>query len=67
MYKLKASEKVEKAVLRMKEQDCDFKSQQHEYEREIRHLRLLLKEKEENLDSMAGERRYCRFYPIKNK
>ena len=49
---------MDKAVCRLKEQDHDFKGQQQEYEREIRHLRLLVKEKEELLDSANGEKRY---------
>ena len=41
----------------MKEQDNDFNLQRQEYEREIGHLRLLLREKEEIFNSLAGEKK----------
>ncbi len=41
----------------MKVQDDDFKDQRGEYEREIRHLRLLLKEREQLIDNMSGEKK----------
>ena len=44
-------------VFRMKERDSDFSQQRHEYERELKHLRLMLKEKQQVLDLMSGEKR----------
>lgn len=42
---------------RLKEQEDDFKDQKAEYEREIRHLRLLLREREDKLENLVGEKR----------
>ena len=41
----------------MKELDEDFNMRKSEYEREIKHLRLLLREREDMLESVAGEKR----------
>ena len=46
---------------RLKEQDDAFNRQRQEYEREIRHLRLMLKEKEELIREMEGEKKYVHF------
>ena len=54
---MKASEKLEKAQDRLKEQDEMFNRQRQEYEREIKHLRLLLREKDDELEASSGERR----------
>ena len=42
----------------MKEQDDDFNKQRQEYEREIKHLRLLLRERQEVIDSVLGDKRW---------
>ncbi|ELT93187.1 hypothetical protein CAPTEDRAFT_223993 [Capitella teleta] len=55
--KLKATEKLEKAALRMKEQDNDFSQQKHEYERQLQHLRLMVQEKQDLLSTLNGEKR----------
>ncbi|KAK2147817.1 hypothetical protein LSH36_532g01045 [Paralvinella palmiformis] len=57
LVKSKAVDKLEKAILRMKEQDDDFNKQRLEYEREIKHLRLLLRERQEMIDSALGDKR----------
>ena len=44
-------------MYRMKEQDDDFNKQRLEYEREIKHLRLLLRERQEMIDSALGDKR----------
>ena len=43
--------------VRLKEQDELFNNQKKEYEREITHLRLLVKEKEELLQSVFSDKR----------
>ena len=42
----------------MKEQDMSFNQLKHEYEREIKHLRVLLQEREEMMQMVAGEKKY---------
>ena len=41
----------------MKQQDTDFVQQKHEYEREIKHLRHLVREKEDAVYSLNGEKK----------
>ena len=57
LYKVKVSDKLEKAQSRLKEQDEDFNRQRQELEREIKHLRLLLRERDEMLDSATGQKK----------
>ncbi|KAL8616287.1 hypothetical protein ACOMHN_056230 [Nucella lapillus] len=57
MYKLKASAKIQTVSDRLKEQDDMFNRQRQEYEREICYLRSLLKEKEERIGQMKGEKK----------
>ena len=57
LYKLKLIQKLERAADRLKEQDDAFNSQRREYEREIKHLRLLLREKDDQIHSASGERK----------
>jgi hypothetical protein len=45
------------SVCRLKEQDDSFNRQRQEYEREIRYLRLMLKEKEELIREIEGDKR----------
>ena len=42
---------------RLKQQDEDFNILREEYEREIKHLRLLLREREDELNVFAGEKK----------
>lgn len=48
-------------LCRLKEQDDSFNRQRQEYEREIRYLRLLVKEKEELIREMEGDKKYAKF------
>ncbi|XP_076470081.1 uncharacterized protein LOC143300357 isoform X2 [Babylonia areolata] len=57
MYKLRASAKLQTVSEKLKEQDDLFNHQRQEYEREIGYLRCLLKEREERISQMKGERR----------
>ncbi|KAK7499010.1 hypothetical protein BaRGS_00009819 [Batillaria attramentaria] len=57
MYKIKASAKLEEVAQKLKEQDEAFNRQRQEYEREIRYLRLLVKEKEETIAGMEGAKK----------
>ena len=43
---------------RLKEQDCDFSHQRQEYERQVEHMRLMIKEKQDMLDCLSGEKRF---------
>jgi len=51
-------------MYRMKEQDDDFNKQRLEYEREIKHLRLLLRERQEMIDSALGDKRWALLFYI---
>ncbi|XP_076448948.1 centrosomal protein of 89 kDa-like isoform X3 [Babylonia areolata] len=53
-YKLRASSKLQTVADRLKEQDDSFNRKRQEYEHEIRHLRVLLKEKEGMIAEMEG-------------
>ena len=57
MYKNKASDKLEKAQLRMKEQDDDFNMQRQEFHREMAHLRNMLKEREQMMETVIMEKK----------
>ncbi|XP_070188223.1 centrosomal protein of 89 kDa-like isoform X2 [Littorina saxatilis] len=57
MYKMKASAKLQTVAEKLKEQDDSFNRQRQEYEREIRYLRLLVKEKEELINEMEGAKK----------
>ena len=57
MYKCKAADKLELASMRMKEQDDDFNTQRQEFHREIVHLRNMLKEREQMMESVAMEKK----------
>ncbi|CAL1545492.1 unnamed protein product [Lymnaea stagnalis] len=52
LYRMKASAKLNTVAERLKEQDDAFNSKKKEYEREIHYLRLLLKEKEEIIETL---------------
>ena len=45
-------------LCRLKEQDDCFNQQRQEYEREIRYLRMLVKEKEALIAEMEGDKKY---------
>ena len=57
LQKLKLADVLNKAADRMKEQDKDFGSQKAEYEREMKHLRLLLRERDDHVELLSGEKR----------
>ncbi|XP_005090564.1 centrosomal protein of 89 kDa isoform X1 [Aplysia californica] len=57
LYRMKASAKINTVADRMKEQDEAFVSQKKEYDREIQYLRLLLKEKEEIIQSLESDKK----------
>ena len=48
---------ISTSFVRLKEQDELFNNQKKEYEREITHLRLLVKEKEELLQTVFSDKR----------
>ncbi|XP_064611237.1 centrosomal protein of 89 kDa-like [Liolophura sinensis] len=56
-YKVKAAAKLNTVAARFSEQEEKFQSERLEYEREIKHLRLLVKEKELMLQSADTEKR----------
>ncbi len=49
------SDKV--VVFRLKQQEDEFGRQREEYEREVKHLRLLLKERDDQLVLATGEKK----------
>ncbi|XP_070575723.1 centrosomal protein of 89 kDa-like isoform X1 [Ptychodera flava] len=57
MYKMKAEEKYGSFALKMQEKEEDHSSKLQEYERQIRLLQVLVKEKQEALDTLAQEKR----------
>ncbi|PVD20561.1 hypothetical protein C0Q70_18717 [Pomacea canaliculata] len=57
MYKIKAFSKLQMLADKLKEQDESFNRQRQEYEREIRYLRLVIKEKEDIINSIEGAKR----------
>ncbi|XP_053400962.1 centrosomal protein of 89 kDa-like isoform X5 [Mercenaria mercenaria] len=57
LYKMKAAARISTVAERLKEQEEMFNSQKKEYEREINHLRMLIKEKEEFIQEVAIEKR----------
>ncbi|CAG5130632.1 unnamed protein product [Candidula unifasciata] len=57
LYQMKASAKLNTIAERLREQDEAFNSQRKEYEREIQHLRSLLKEKEEIIESLHTDKK----------
>ncbi|BFZ13490.1 hypothetical protein BsWGS_16529 [Bradybaena similaris] len=57
LYQMKASAKLNTIAERLRKQDEAFNSQRQEYEREIQHLRCLLKEKEEILESLHMDKK----------
>lgn len=57
LYKMKAAAKISTVAERLKEQEEMFNSQKKEYEREINHLRNLVREKEDLLQEAAVEKR----------
>ncbi|KAK0044019.1 centrosomal protein of 89 kDa isoform X1 [Biomphalaria pfeifferi] len=58
LYRLKASAKLNTIAERLKEQDEAFNHQKKEYEREIHYLRLLVKEKEEIIESLEKDKKF---------
>ncbi|XP_038662476.1 centrosomal protein of 89 kDa [Scyliorhinus canicula] len=57
MYKTKAAVKLGDINNRMKEQEEDFARRTAQYQREIRHLQQLLKDKQETLDGLLEQQR----------
>ncbi|XP_048253496.1 centrosomal protein of 89 kDa-like isoform X2 [Haliotis rufescens] len=57
LYKMKAAAKLSTVADRLKEQDESFNSQKQEYEREIKHLRLVLQDKDGVLLNMVHDKR----------
>ena len=57
LYKTKATDKLEAASLRLREQDDDFNKQRQEFQREILHLRQMLAEREQTMELVAAEKR----------
>ncbi|XP_078066903.1 centrosomal protein of 89 kDa [Mustelus asterias] len=57
MYKTKAAVKLGDINSRMKEQEEDFARRTAQYQREIRHLQQLLKDKQETLDGLLEQQR----------
>ncbi|XP_077983133.1 centrosomal protein of 89 kDa-like [Glandiceps talaboti] len=57
MYKMKANEKYGSYAIKMQERDEDFNSKTQEYERQVRHLQLLLKDKQQALDNLTDEKK----------
>ena len=53
----KAESKLEKASLLMREQDDDFNAQRHEFQREITHLRSLLREREAMMEALVMDKK----------
>lgn len=61
MYKLRYTDKLYKASTRLKSQNDDFSAERAEYERELRHVRMLLTEREEILEMLSGEKNCDRY------
>ncbi|KAI0210281.1 hypothetical protein LSAT2_004984 [Lamellibrachia satsuma] len=57
VYKQKLSENLDKALQRIKEQDEELNRRKQEYERQLKHLRLLTREKDEMLELLSGEKK----------
>uniref|UniRef100_UPI00398EBCC3 centrosomal protein of 89 kDa isoform X2 n=1 Tax=Pristiophorus japonicus TaxID=55135 RepID=UPI00398EBCC3 len=57
VYKTKAAVKLGDINNRMKEQEEDFARRTAQYQREIRHLQQLLKDKQETLDGLLEQKR----------
>ncbi|XP_051884188.1 centrosomal protein of 89 kDa isoform X2 [Pristis pectinata] len=57
VYKTKAAVKLGDINNRMKEQEEDFARRTAQYQREIRHLQQLLKDKQESLDGLLEQKR----------
>ncbi|PIK41198.1 putative centrosomal protein [Apostichopus japonicus] len=57
LYKHRAQEKLESMSQEILNQDSNFASQVRQYEREIRHLQEVVKEKQEKLDAMTKDKR----------
>ncbi|RUS69125.1 hypothetical protein EGW08_023114 [Elysia chlorotica] len=58
LCRMKASAKLNTIADRLKDQDEAFNRQKQEYEREIQYLRLLVKEKEELIQSLEEEKKH---------
>ncbi|CAH1778655.1 unnamed protein product [Owenia fusiformis] len=56
-YKSKAYDKVLNAANRLKDQDSLFDKVRREYEREIKHLKLLVQEKDDVINNLSQEKR----------
>ncbi|XP_071785817.1 uncharacterized protein [Asterias amurensis] len=56
-YRSKADHKLGNLSSRMQAQDSTHSSQLREYEREMSHLKVLLQEKQDSLDSLASDKR----------
>ncbi|XP_063440824.1 centrosomal protein of 89 kDa-like isoform X2 [Mytilus trossulus] len=57
LYKMRAAAKINTVSGRLAEQDQTFLSQKKEYEREIKHLRHLIKDKEDLMHGFSDEKR----------
>ncbi|KAL4234384.1 cilium assembly [Mactra antiquata] len=57
LYKMKAAARISTVAERLKEQEEMFNSQKKEYEREINHLRMLVREKEDIIQETNIEKR----------
>lgn len=57
LYKMRAAAKINTVSGRLAEQDQTFLNQKKEYEREIKHLRHLIKEKEDVMHDISIEKR----------
>ncbi|XP_060586840.1 centrosomal protein of 89 kDa-like isoform X2 [Ruditapes philippinarum] len=57
LYKMKAAARISTVAERLKEQEEMFNLQKKEYEREIKHLRMLIKEKEDYIQEVIVEKR----------
>ncbi|CAC5414264.1 CEP89 [Mytilus coruscus] len=57
LYKMRAAAKINTVSGRLAEQDQTFLSQKKEYEREIKHLRHLIKDKEDLMYGFSDEKR----------
>ena len=56
MYKLRAGDKIDDIVGRMKDQDEFHTSRLSQYEREMKHLGQLVREKQDALDEVAADK-----------
>ncbi|XP_013408731.1 centrosomal protein of 89 kDa isoform X2 [Lingula anatina] len=57
MYKSRAADKITIAVNRLKEQEASFENERAEFRREIRHLQLIVKEKDDVISSLNGDKK----------